>query len=593
MERDHRPAGSPARPGTAPAARVAPDPVAAGWSTAASVELALLAVAALAIRLVDLGSPPFIDELNHVLAALSLLRDGSLTILDGVVYERARAFTWLVAGFYAVFGQSLEVARLPAVISGVLLVCLLFAWLRSETGRIAAWTAALLLCFAPISIYLSQWVRFYTLHALIFWFAAWCVQRLVDRERPPRRPRVLAATGLLALLFAFHLQVITVVGAAGIGLFLALVLGPRSLASLASLRARLVAVTAVVAAAVAAVVALELLGVLEWLWRRATLVDAWAVHRADNVRFYHWLFTEQYGFLWALFPVAALLALASRWRLALLFLCVLAVGLAAHSVAAWKGERYVFYLYLAWFGVWGLAAGEALPWLWRRLEGAGRRVAAGVPPGARRGAIAGALLLAFAFAGTALPAYTTSRVIWIQERAWTAPPGHQGEPYRGHPDWERVAPRLAPLAREVDAVIGEPDLKAVHYLGDLDYLLYAGYLVRQARAAAPHVLAPEFTTRRKIGRPLISAPESVALIMACHGSGLVVAEEHVWGWRGGVPAATAAFIEQHAVPVGLPEETGILAYTWETPEPEASPRCEELRRVRLEAARRPGTTPRP
>src|SRR5690606_28140258 len=96
-----------------------------------------------------------------------------------------------------------------------------------------------------------------------------------------------------------------------------------------------------------------------------------------------------------------------------------------------------------------------------------------------------------------------------------------------------------------------------------DFVLYAGYLMTAERVGdSLEERRPEFTTWRKVGRPLVSQPQSIAALMACYPSGLFVAERHAWGWMGGVPRETAAFIEAAARPVDLPEAAGIVAYRW-------------------------------
>jgi len=71
-----------------------------GGASVAPPVSSLQILVALAVRSVNPGHPPCIDELNHVFAAGSLLEDGTLTIHDGVAYARARLFTRLVAGFF-------------------------------------------------------------------------------------------------------------------------------------------------------------------------------------------------------------------------------------------------------------------------------------------------------------------------------------------------------------------------------------------------------------------------------------------------------------------------------------------------------------
>lgn len=551
-----------------------------GSSTSAQLwlELGLVTALATVIRLVALGVPPFVDELNHVLAAKSFLQHGSLAIYDGGPYLRGRLFTYVVAGFMAVFGDGLAVARLPATISGVLLVCLLFAWLWVEGGRLAAWTTALLLAFAPISIYLSHWVRFYTMHALFFWLACFGVYRLITGNYSPLRRLMIGTATLLALLLAFHLQVTTVIGGAGLAAFGVLAGGAKWLSKL-SRRERWVAL-GVAGLAVAAIVGIFYMsGVLRWLALAGSQVDAWAADRAHNPRFYHWMFTEEYGFLWTLFPVAVLFACARRWNLALLFVSVFGVAIIGHSIAAWKAERYVFYVLPAFFGVWGLAVAEVVPRIWRRLTDTTDVHLAVLPGWARRGVAGLALAAALGFAATGPAAYAATRTIYLQRSAWKPGPEHLGEVYSGLPDWEEAAPELKDVAEDVDVVVGEPDLKVIYYVGRIDYVLYAGHLVKKVRGDGSYEMYPEFSVWSKIGRPVVSEVGSMAGLMTCYESGLVVAEKQAWGWMGAVPRETAALIAERADALPLPDDTGLVAYTWHHLVPEPSDRCERIRRA--------------
>lgn len=555
----------------------------------AALELAIVGAIALAVRLVDLGHPPFIDEFHHLLAAGSLLETGSLVIHHGVEYTRGWPLTYLVAGFFSVFGQSLEVARLPAVLAGVLLVCLLFAWLRAEVGRTAAWIGALLLCFSPIALYLSQWVRFYTLHALLFWVGCYGVYRLHTRPAPPRRRLLVGFATLAAFLAAFELQITTVVGVGGVVLFAALVQTPRLVVAARSKERRWIVIVAALLALVAAV-GLVAFGVADWLIASARSVDSWALDRADNIRFYHWLLTEQYGFLWVLFPLAVLLALTGRSRrLALLFVAVFGVAFVGHSLAAWKSERFLFYAMPAFFAVWALAIADVAPRLWQRLSTGARSALEHLPSLSSRPVIGLAVMAAVGFALSGLPAYTTTRVIYFERDDWSPPPDHKGERYRGHPDWERAAPVLVAIYDSVEVLIGQPDMKVIYYLGDVDYIIEAGYLVAVSSRNAEPEVHPEFSMWSKVGRPLVSTPESIALIVSCSATGLLVAEEHVWGWRWGVPRATAEFLEQNLQAVELPGDTGILAFRWETSDVEDSARCDSIRRERPGSSARPAS----
>jgi len=136
----------------------------------------------LLVRLLHLDHTPLYDEMYHVLAAQSWLRDGTLSIGDGL-YERGRYFTLLVAGFFRLFGEALTVARLPSAIAGSLMVGVTYSWLSANAGRVPALICAVLLIFSPISIFLSQFARFYALHALSVVLASFAIYYLVAGRR--------------------------------------------------------------------------------------------------------------------------------------------------------------------------------------------------------------------------------------------------------------------------------------------------------------------------------------------------------------------------------------------------------------------------
>src|SRR6478672_2878579 len=200
--------------------------------------LAVFAIA-LVTRLFGLHHTPYVDELNHVMAAHSLLAHGTLELTPGgEPYARARLFTYLTAALFRVFGESLAVARIPAVIAGAALVAVLFVWVRSVAGRAAAWIAAVLFCFQPQSIYLSQLARFYTIQTLCFFGGAILIYRAVtDRS----------------LTVARELQLFS-------------------------------------------------------------YVDQWAAANRHNTRYYHDIFLDQYGTIWTLFPLLAILAIYRNGR---------------------------------------------------------------------------------------------------------------------------------------------------------------------------------------------------------------------------------------------------------------------------------------
>ena len=193
------------------------------------LEAIALCALAVAVRLPHLDHPPIYDELYHVLTGRSWSTEGTLRIAGGE-YRRSWMFSVLTGWMFSVFGESLTVARVVPIMAGAGLVAALFVWTRAVAGRRAAWISGLFLCLSPQAIALSQFIRFYTLHALAFFAGAISIYFLVARlGRPGIGTAAWAASAVLSLSFAVHLQITTAIGLAGLFGWAALVLGPKAL----------------------------------------------------------------------------------------------------------------------------------------------------------------------------------------------------------------------------------------------------------------------------------------------------------------------------------------------------------------------------
>ncbi|MFH1679294.1 MAG: glycosyltransferase family 39 protein [Candidatus Eisenbacteria bacterium] len=518
-----------------------------------AIEAAFVGLIALAGRLPAIDHAPYVDELNHVLAARSFLEDGTMRVADGAAaYERAWLFTRLVAEFFRLFGESLVVARLPAVIAGAAIVVLLFLWVRSFAGRLSAWIAALLLCFSPGALFLSQLCRFYSFQALFFLAGALCVLRL--SSRPLSRPRTLAAVVGAGVFFslALHLHKLSVVGVGAVGLWAVLALVPWALRARGRSRLILVAVSLAALASLLAG-APQVLSRARLYWAMFNQVDIWAAGDRGNLRYYHWLFLEQYATIWALFPVFSLLAIRVRRREAGFCLAVFGLAFAVQSLAAWKSERYLFYAMPFFFAIVGVGLGEAIPWLLSAFEDAVRSAGLFVRRAAAARACAVVLALfaaAFAVAGSGAFSFA-SRMVAGSDAHWPFE-----RTYRGEPDWRAAARHLRDAREEGAVLVGSSDLKALYYFGRLDYAL--SYDLR----GDSRRVSPEFAPHWKTLVPVVSEPESLRRIVDSHPSGLVVVEKKQIRKSWGVPAPAADFLEQNLEEVPLPPEWRLRAFRW-------------------------------
>ena len=167
----------------------------------------LLLLLSVLVRAIGLGRLPVTDELYTSLAAKGWLHYGEPRIGDGI-YPRAQLYTLLLGGWFAVFGESIVSARLPSLVAGTLLVVAVFVWTRSVAGSLAAWIAGLFVALEPLSVQISQFARFYALHALIFWLAAIGVYSLVAGRLSPRGKLLVALGAGAGFLLAVHLQIL-------------------------------------------------------------------------------------------------------------------------------------------------------------------------------------------------------------------------------------------------------------------------------------------------------------------------------------------------------------------------------------------------
>jgi Dolichyl-phosphate-mannose-protein mannosyltransferase len=517
-----------------------------------------LFLAGLALYSINLDKPPRFDELYHVLGARGYLEHGEPRIAEGV-YERARYFTALIALLFSVLGESLVVARLPAVVCGSLLVSLLFVWVRSVAGQPAAWFAAIALLLSPFLTHVAQDVRFYAPFALLFWLAAMAVYAAGTAERPSAaRLALLTLAAAVCLGAAWHLQRLTLIGAVGLGLWLAIQVGLPRLRLALSGHAR---VAMALAVATVALLALAALWFPRELWHSYRFTPLFDAGTRNQFWFYHQWLNFYYPTLWPLFPLAALAALALRARPAVFCLCVFVTGFLLISFGGPKAMLYTTFVLPFLFVLWGMAFAYAC----RGIRGFVLEVTdsalrgVGIPPWpAIRTALIIATLGFVLLANTALI------------RTATMLAGIAVPPEVPATRWWEAAELLAPSLGRDPVVITSSELDALYYLGDYDVTLSKTRLSDRPEGAA------EFERDRRTGRPIVSTPESVDRIITCFPEGLILVDSYRWRDSAHVDDATADLIVRRTEPIALPSRMRILAFHWADGETRTSGACGDL-----------------
>jgi len=521
-------------------------------------------LALLALYLPALGvPPPTHDELHHLLAARALLDSGTPRIAEGV-YPRALLFSWQVAASFALFGESLFAARLPAALAIALTATLLFLWLRREVDVRTALLAAGLFALSPFAVKLAHLSRFYGSQLLFVLLGAIAVHAATAPQIGWRRRLLLLLGAALAFALARHFQATSLLAALGALLWCGLWLLWRALARGRLTPARLLAL---------ALAALPLLALLLW-FAHARLLAVWQNYRwtplfnratQDAFWFYHVWYLTYYPTLWTLTPVLLIPALLRRSRLALFCALIFALGFLLNSLAGPKKLRYFAYAQPFLFALWGLALAALWPAIRDRLA-AWR---------AQLGACAAAQPL-LERPARLLPAAAVLAVVivnpwWLHSAAMLA--GLRLPIEEVPTRWSLAAPRLRPLLREAGVVVSSFDLEPLYYLGRYD-ILYN--LTRQSEL--PPGERRDFGIDPRTGRAVIGSVAALARIVACHEDGIFLSDRRHWRLSHQVDDAAKAWVEAHLEPVPLPAASRVLAFRWRHEVDPSDPACVALRR---------------
>ena len=484
-----------------------------------------------------LSHPPLYDEMLHVTAAQGVVATGKPVIADGE-YPRARLFTHMVAKSFEAQGVSLEAARTPALVSGILLVALLGAWVARHAGFMAGASAAVLLASVPSTFQLSVFARFYTLHGLVILCAAIAAYEAVTSVRSKAATISLAVLALVFVAVAMHLQPTTVIAVgAGVLATAAIVLYDHWNAFMVYFRSHR---TVLVAGAVAAVVVGALL-----VWKLDLLAMAgeaplWAAGQATRIQFYLVEFANEMPLFWPMLLPAAFLGLLVRPRLTAYCIVFFLSAIAVHSVAAAKAERYVYYTLPFMFAVWGVAVSG----VFKQIAGG---VAAQFPTARMLGPVAGLAVIGFVVLSSQ-ELQRTARL--MTGRALPS----DATMFLDVPDWSLTLPTLSPLAAAADLKIVSSGVKGVYYLGDYDYEINASVVLETESGE-------EFGKDLRTGRKVISTAASLNEVLDNASTALVVIERMKLGTKSGVPTASVEVLARRCTEIELPVASAVAAWS--------------------------------
>ena len=523
-----------------------------------------LALAVGLLYCINLDHLPHPDELYHVLAAQGMVATGEPRIAEGL-YTRTLLYTWLVARCFALFGESLSVARLPALLPMAALVPVLFVWLHRVADARAAWLGAILFALSPFAVDIAQFSRFYALQMLTLFVAAICTYAAMEPRPLPQR----LAHGLGALfcaMFAVYLQPNSFLGLAGLGLWLAgVVLLPILVDRKVALRGKLILVGGLSALGVLALLALWAIGILPELWSLYRTTPIFNQGTESQFWYYHAWYSLLYPSLWPATGILALSAIAARPRAGTFLTVVFAVAFLLSSFAAAKNLRYIAYAQPFLFALWGIGLAA---W-WTPLEQFLRRLAQGLRAAVPYGWPAPQRIAGILLAG-GVGWLLLANPAWL--RTVTVLADINVPPELPRTNWPVARDALEPWLARADVVITTEELGALYFLGRYD-VRYSPSKLGELAPDQQH----EFGIDHRTGRPVIATPESVELLMDCYPSGLVVGPIEDWGKPYKISDALAGIITARAHPIELPPRSRLFAYGWDRPADEPRPAaCAEL-----------------
>jgi len=515
------------------------------------IDLLILAFIATAVRLIGVGIDhlPVGDEMFHILSAQSWASMGTLSIADGV-YGRAALFTKFIGVLFTLFGDSLIVARLPALIFGVLWVLLLYIWVDRHAGRLAAWVAALLLCLAPHAIELSLYSRMYTIQGFAFLLGSMIAFAIATHDYPIVKKLFLLGSAIACFGLAVHMHEVTLVGLIALIVALAVdysVQHRQIFTNKKFLFGIILLLLFLIAAAT--VLLYQYWEAFNPYWQK--FVTPAFANRDSDIRFYHKLLISSYPVLWLLMPLAAIIAIYFKPRIGLFCVTMFVIIFLMHSIAGRKAERYIYYGMPFLFTIWGIALAAVAPHLNRLLTDVSHSLRTNYMSIGKtrhfdlifKGALTFVIVI-FIISGSGAFLRTINLL--------------QGESYyfgTKLSNWEKAAPTLKPLVEDAPVVVTTNFPKTLYYFGRFD-VAFSPVIVTDV------LFGKEGGLDRRTGRPTISTTESLQQLFDKYPHGIFVGEKSEWRSRFRMTDEGADFLEAHARRVDLPAASRIVAFTW-------------------------------
>jgi hypothetical protein len=367
---------------------------------------------------------------------------------------------------------------------------------------------------------------------------------------------------------AYGLQDTTLIGIAALGLWGSLVIGVPWLVRLDPGR-RWIAIAGAFLLGIAFLVLLVASGIGAGLLDAFRWTPAWAASSKNQFWFYHALLTLYYPTFWSLTGIAVIIAMGHRPRLVGFCLAIFIPAFLLHSLGGMKHLRYLYYFMPFLFVIWGVAVAALTERFWPFLKEATDKtldvLAPNLPKRPLRNGLIGAALVFTLFANAAS----------IKTIAMLA--GVTIPPMTKEPDWEFASEALQPWLDDA-VLLTTSEMETLYAFDRYDILISNSRMTELQRNNGGHLSSEigEFSLDWRTGRPVVSEPESVQLVMSCFERGVIVSNVYRWRFEPQLGDAIADLIEANAIKVDLPPSSRITAFRWENGATGRSADCAEL-----------------
>jgi hypothetical protein len=519
----------------------------------------LIAILSLLLYSINIDRLTNHDEIYHILAAEGLLATGEPSIGENGRYWRGYPLTWLVAQSFTIFGPTLAAARLPSIITTVVMVAALFLFLRKEANNQAAWIGASLFAVSPFALNIAQFVRFYSLQCLTFFLGAWLVYHVMTRPWSIIHSGVFVTIAASLLLIAVYLQPTTLFGIGGLGLWVVgMLLLPWLFDSEVALRVKVRLVSTLVAAGVIVLGVAWITGTLEALWISYRTVPIFNEPAMNRFWVYHAWYQLYYPTLWTLSGIIFIFALIANPKVTTFVAVVFLVGFLMNSFAAPKSLRYIAYAQPFLFALWGIGLAAIIKssaglftWLSERLT-------------PHFTWFAGAQARTFARAFVVVAALFTVLVNPAWLRSVTMLADITVPPQMPRNDWLAAKSILQPWIDGASVFVTTDELGPLYYYGRADILLQPSKFYELGDPDRK-----PFTPDPRTDVPTITTAADLALVIDCYSSGLFLTLSKWWAGdesrtvRHMRDLEVESLVETRADSLPLPRESHLVAYVWE------------------------------